>query len=405
MAEVPGASTARALAGVRVIDAATLAAGPLVATALGEYGAEVIKIEQPGTGDPLRRWGEQKDGIGLVWKSVSRNKRCVTLDLRQTSGQELLHRLLDVADVLIVNNRPSALDRWGLHPDDVLRRHPRLVVLHVSGFGAGGPHTDRPGFGTLAEAMSGFAHMVGTVDGPPSLPPFMLADGVASMVATYAVLAALYHRDVHGGPGQYIDVNLIEPLARLIEAATLTYDQLGWSPARTGNRWDTSAPRNTYRTLDGHWIAMSSATPAIAARVFRSVGRPDWAEDPDRVDPIRRLAHADEIDEHVAGWIGGRTLDDAMAIFERSEVAAAPVYDAEQLLNDPHLQARGTFPTFDDADLGPMRVQAPIARMSVTPGKIDHLGASLGAHNDEIYGELLGLSEGELKELRATGTI
>jgi len=394
-----------ALSGVRVIDAATLGAGPLVGTALGELGAEVIKVEQPGTGDPMRKWGELKDDIGLLWKSMSRNKLCVTLDLRVSDGQELLHRLLDVSDVLIVNSRPSALERWGLDPDTVIDRHPLLVMLHVSGFGAGGPNSDRPGFGTLAEAMSGFAHIVGQPEGPPNLPPFMLADSIASTFGTYAVLAALYHRDVHGGPGQHIDVNLIEPLARFLESATLTFDQLGWSPQRVGNRLDASAPRNAYQTSDERWIAMSSPVPAVAQRAFRAVGRPEWADDPDFVDPGRRQAHADEIDAHVAGWIRRHTLVEAMKVFEANDVAAAPIYDAEQLLADPHLQARGTYVTIPDADLGSVRVQAPVPRLSATPARIKHLGPGLGVHNDEIYGGLLGIERRDLAELRSNGVI
>ncbi|HVW31100.1 MAG TPA: CoA transferase [Acidimicrobiia bacterium] len=395
-----------ALGGIRVVDAATLAAGPLIATTLGELGADVIKVEQPGSGDPLRRWGEQKDGIGLVWKSVSRNKRCVTLDLRRPAGQELLHELLAVSDVLVVNNRPSALQRWGLDPAGLTERHPRLVVVHVSGFGAGGPHSDRPGFGTLAEAMSGFAHVTGQPDGPPTLPPFMLADGVASLSATNAVLAALYHRDVGGsGRGQAIDVNLIEPLARLIESATLTFDQLGWSPGRTGNRWDTSAPRNAYRTADDRWVAMSSAATNIARRAFSAIGRADLADDPEYVDPVRRQAHAAEIDKLVEEWIAARTLAEVMEVFEAHEVAAAPVYDAEQLLSDPHLQARGTYLRVEDPELGPVRVIAPVARLSATPGRVEFLGPPVGAHNEDVWGGLLGRSAAALDALRADGII
>jgi crotonobetainyl-CoA:carnitine CoA-transferase CaiB-like acyl-CoA transferase len=397
--------TAGALTGLRVVDAATLAAGPLVATTLGEFGADVIKVEQPGVGDPLRRWGEQKDGVGLVWKSVSRNKRCVTLDLRQARGQELLHRLLAMSDVLILNNRPSALARWGLEPAVLSARHPRLIVVHITGFGAGGPYSDRPGFGTLAEAMSGFAHITGQADGPPTLPPFMLADGVASLAATNAVLAALHHRDVSGGGGQHIDVSLVEPLSRLIESATLTYDQLGWNPGRIGNRWDTSAPRNTYRTSDGRWVALSSAAPTTAQRAFRAVDRPDLAEVPDYVDPIGRLAHAAEIDELVGDWIAKRPLDEVMAVFESHDVAAAPVYDAEQLLTDPHLAARGTFVSVPDGELGSVRVQAPTARLSATPATVDHLGPPLGAHNREVLGGLLGLGDDEIERLRSSATI
>ncbi|MCE3556359.1 CoA transferase [Pseudonocardia sp. RS11V-5] len=393
------------LTGIRVVDAATLAAGPLVATWLGEHGAEVIKVEQPDGGDPLRQWGAQKDGVGLMWKSLGRNKKSVTLTLREEAGRDLLRRLTDTADVVVLNLRPSTLTRWGLDHASLAATNPRLVMLHVTGFGAGGPKSDRPGFGTLGEAMSGFAHLTGEPDGPPTLPAFMLADGVAALTATYAVMMALYHRDVHGGPGQLIDINLVEPLARLIEQPVLTYDQLGEVPARTGNRWDISAPRNTYRTKDGHWLAMSGSAPTIAMRALRAVGREDLTRDPRFAEAQQRLRNAALIDSVMAGWVAERTLDDAMAVFEEAEVAAAPIYDAEQLLADPQLQARGVFPRMPDPDLGTMRVQAPVPRFSVTPGGIDHLGPGIGEHNDEVYGELLGLSAERRAALREQGVI
>jgi crotonobetainyl-CoA:carnitine CoA-transferase CaiB-like acyl-CoA transferase len=320
------------LHGLRVVEAATLAAGPMVGTALGEFGAEVIKVEQPGSGDPLRTWGDRKDGIALVWKSVSRNKRCVTLDLRQSDGQDLFHQLLAMSDVLIVGNRPSALQRWGIDYESVHTRHPHIVMAHISGYGGGGPKSDRPGYGTLAEAMSGFAHITGQPDGPPTLPPFMLADGIAAQSTTWAVVMALYHRDVHGGEGQLIDVNLIEPLARLLELGTLAYDQLGKIPSRSGNRLDASAPRNAYRTADDRWLAMSSASPSIAIRVYRVIGHPELAEDPDYIDPVRRQERGVEVDKLVAEWVAERSLDEAMTILQEAEVAAAPIYDAQQLL-------------------------------------------------------------------------
>ena len=377
----------------------------MVATALGEFGAEVIKVEQPGTGDPLRTWGELKDGIGLLWKSMSRNKRCVTLDLRSLDGQGIFHRLLGVSDVLVINNRPSALARWGLDYESVHAAHPQLVMLHVTGYGRGGPKSDRPGFGTLAEAMSGFAHVTGQADGPPTLPPFFLADGVAAQSATYAVMMALYHRDVRGGGGQLIDVNLIEPLARLIETSTLTYNQLGKVPGRVGNRLDASAPRNAYRTADDRWVAISSASPNLVVRVYRAVDRADLAEDPEYVEPVRRQDHALEIDQAVADWIAKRTLDEVMAVFEAAEVAAAPIYDARQLLADEHLRARGSFIQVDDPDFGKATVQAPVVLMSETPGRVDHLGRGLGEDNDAIYGGLLGIDAERLEALRAAGTI
>jgi crotonobetainyl-CoA:carnitine CoA-transferase CaiB-like acyl-CoA transferase len=393
------------LHGIRVVDAATLAAGPLVATAMGEFGADVIKVEQPGVGDPLRTWGDRKGDIGLVWKSMSRNKRCVTLDLRQTDGQDLFHGLLEVSDVLVVGNRPSAMARWGIDYESVHERHPQLVMLHVSGYGRGGPKSDSPGFGTLAEAMSGFAHLTGQPDGPPTLPPFMLADGVAALAATYAVMMALYHRDVHGGGGQLVDVNLIEPLARLIESSTLAYDQLGTIPGRVGNRFDASAPRNAYRTADDKWLAISSASPTTAARVYRAIGRPDLAENPDYVDSIPRQQRAGEVDKLVADWVATRTLAEAMATFGTASVAAAPIYDAEQLLADEHLAARGTFIAVDDPDLGAMTVQAPVAVLTETPGRIAHLGRSLGADSDAVFGDLLGIDPDRLAALRASGVI
>jgi crotonobetainyl-CoA:carnitine CoA-transferase CaiB-like acyl-CoA transferase len=393
------------LHGLRVVEAATLAAGPMVGTALGEFGAEVVKVEPPGAGDPMRTWGNRRDGIGLVWKSVSRNKRCVTLDLRRPEGQELFHRLLDVTDVLIVGNRPSALVRWGIDYESVHAEHPHVVMLHITGYGKGGPKSDRPGYGTLAEAMSGFAHVTGQPDGPPTLPPFMLADGVASLAATYAVMMALYHRDMNGGGGQLVDVNLIEPLARLIESSTLAYDQLGIVPGRVGNRLDASAPRNAYRTADDRWLAISSASPSIAVRVFRAIERPDLADDPDYVDPVRRQERAGEVDDLVATWVGARTLDEAMRVFEAAEVTAAPVYDAAQLLADEHLLARGTYVPVDDPEFGPVTVQAPVAVLSETPGRIEHLGRALGADNDAVYRDLLGLGPDRLAELRAASVI
>jgi crotonobetainyl-CoA:carnitine CoA-transferase CaiB-like acyl-CoA transferase len=395
----------RPLRGIRVVDAATLAAGPMAATFLAEFGAEVIKVEQPAIGDPLRTWGAQKDGIGLFWKSVSRNKQCVTIDLRAAEGQELFHDLLAVSDVVVVNNRPSALTQWGLDYESVHRRHPELVMLHVTGYGLGGPKSDRPGFGTLAEAMSGFAHVTGQADGPPTLPPFFLADGVAAQSAAAAVMVALYRRDLHGGGGQLVDVNLIEPLARLVEPSTLTYSHLGTVQERIGNLLPASAPRNAYRTSDGHWVALSSASPNIARRLFRAIDRPELEHDPDYADPISRQRNAVALDAIVSAWIESRTLSEVMDIFERAEVAAAPVYDAPQLLADAHQQSRGTFVTMNDPDLGTMTVQAPVAQLSESPGGIDYLGRTLGADNDAVFGGLLGLNAQRRAELRSSGTI
>ena len=393
------------LDGVRVLDLATLAAAPLVATYLGEFGADVIKVEEPKHGDPIRAWGNQRDGVGLMWKSISRNKRSITLDLRCAEGQQLVRRLVENADVAIFNTRPQTLRKWGLDYESLRAVNDRIVMLHITGYGLTGPKSERPGFGTLGEAMSGFAHITGQAGGPPTLPPFMLADGVASLNAAYAVMMALYHRDVHGAPGQLIDVNLIDPLARLLEQTLLGYDQLGLVPERSGNRWDISAPRNTYRTGDGRWLAMSGSSPALALRVFRAIGRGDLLEDADFLDPQRRLARAREVDIVVADWVATKTLSEAMAVFETHEVAAAGVYDIADLVADEQLAHREVFISVKDHQLGAMMVQAPVPRFSSAPGTVDHLGPRLGEHNAEVYGELLGLTPDDIDDLRARGVL
>ncbi|MFZ2238816.1 MAG: CoA transferase [Gordonia amarae] len=393
------------LSGIRVLDMATLAAAPLAATYLGEFGADVIKVEQPQGGDAIRGWGVQRNGIGLMWKSVGRNKRSVTIDLRTDDGQKLLRELAAQCDVVIANTRPLTLRKWGLDYEQLRQVNPKLVMLHITGFGLEGPKAPRPGFGTLGEAMSGFAHLTGEADGPPTLPAFMLADGVASLNAAYAVMMALYHRDVHGADGQLIDINLIDPLARLVEQSLLTYDQTGEVPRRAGNKWDISAPRNTYRTSDDKWLALSASAPTIAMRVFRAIGREDLVEHNDFADPQRRLARATEVDSIVAAWVSARTLDEAMQVFEDAEIAAAPVYDITDLIDDEQMKARGVFVRIDDDDLDSMLVQAPVPRFSGSEGIVDSLGPALGAHTDDVLAEVLGMDAASIADLHARNIV
>ncbi|WP_110470273.1 CaiB/BaiF CoA transferase family protein [Williamsia limnetica] len=393
------------LAGIRVLDMASLAAAPLAATYLGEFGADVIKVEQPQGGDAIRGWGVQKDGVGLMWKSVGRNKRSVTIDLRKEEGQSLVRELAAKCDVVIANTRPHTLTKWGLDYAALSAENPKLVMLHVTGFGLSGPKSSRPGFGTLGEAMSGFAHTTGEADGPPTLPAFMLADGVASLNAAYAIMMALYHRDVHGSDGQLIDINLVDPLARLLEQSLLTYDQTGKVPHRAGNRWNISAPRNTYRTKDDKWLAMSGSAPTIALRVFRAIGRDDLAEHPDFSDPQRRLGRAEEVDAVVAEWILQQTLEEAMRVFEEQEIAAAPVYDISDLIDDDQMQARQVFVRIDDDELESMLVQAPVPRFSGSAGIVDTLGPKLGQHTNEVLAEVLGLDDSHIGDLRTRKVI
>lgn len=398
-------TTAGALEGVRVIEAATLAAAPWIGTFLGEFGAEVIKIEPPKGGDPLRNWGHLKDGVGLMWKTIGRNKKSVTLDFHSEDGREVFKKLVATADILIVNFRPGRLEKWGIGYDTLKEINPGIIMVHVSAFGQTGPYSSRPGFGTLVEAMSGFAHITGEADGPPTLPPLPLADAFASQAGIGAALAALHHRDVNGGTGQYIDVSLLEPITRFMEHMLVDYDQLGLVQRRIGNKWKITVPRNTYATSDGHWIAMSGSAPSIAARAIRAIGRLDWLEDPIYSDPQLRLQHADEIDGEFARWIGERTLEEAMAVFEEYEVAAAPVYAIDQLAADPHVKDRKMFVRVEDDELDNPLVQAPVTRMSETPGRIDHLGPKLGADTDEVLSRVLGLSDAELADLHERGVI
>jgi crotonobetainyl-CoA:carnitine CoA-transferase CaiB-like acyl-CoA transferase len=392
------------LTGIRVLDVSTVYAAPICAMMLGDYGADVVKVEHP-RGDPARTHGHSKEGHGLWWKVISRNKRTVTLNLGQPAGQELLERLAFDADVLIENFRPGVMEKWGLGPDRLHEINPALVILRVTGFGQFGPYAARRAFGTLAEAMSGFAHQTGQPDGPPTLPPFGLADGVTGLAGTIAVLLALYDRSHNGGRGQVIDISLLEPLLTLLGPGPSAYDQLGIVPGRHGNRSPNNAPRNTYRTRDGRWVAISASATQVAERVMRLVGRPDIAEQPWFGSAGERVRHGDQLDDIVAKWIGARDFDEVMTAFEKAGAAIAPIYDIEQLVNDPQVAALEAITTIEDEDLGPLRMQNIMFRLSGSPGAIRFAGRRLGQDNEHIYGERLGLDRDEIAQLRQQGVI
>jgi crotonobetainyl-CoA:carnitine CoA-transferase CaiB-like acyl-CoA transferase len=400
-----GAARTGALQDVVILDAATLGAAPLIATYLSEFGAEVIKLEHPRGGDPLRNWGFQREGVGLGWKSAARNKRSVTVDLHHEEGQRLFKRLIEHVDVLLINFRPGRMEQWGLPYERLSAINPGLIVVHVTAFGLTGPYAQRPGFGTLVEAMSGFAHITGEPNGPPTLPAIPLADSVAAMMGTIGCLTALHHRDRNGGRGQLVDVSLLEPLSRVLEQAATDYDQLGIVQGRTGNRWNITVPRNAYRTSDDHWVAMSGSAPSIAERAMRAIGRADWLDDPVMASAQGRLTRADEIDAAFAQWIGARTLEEVMATFEKHEVAAAPVYSVDMLIADPQAVARGMFVKVPDDELGEVLVHNTPTHLSETPGQIRHLGQRLGADTDAVLRERLGLDGAELARLRDAGVI
>jgi crotonobetainyl-CoA:carnitine CoA-transferase CaiB-like acyl-CoA transferase len=392
------------LGGIRVLDVSTLFAGPLAATILGDFGADVIKVEHP-RGDAVRDHGHTKDGVPLWWKMLSRNKRTITLDLSKPQGQALMERLAPTADVLIENFRPGTLERWNLGPGRLRELNPGLVIARVTGFGQKGPYASRPGFGTLAEAMSGFAHITGEPDGPPTLPPFGLADGITAQAVANAVLMALYHRDVHGGPGQVIDVAIIEPILTILGSQVVVYDQLGIIQNRTGNRSINNAPRNTYRTVDGRWVAVSTSAQSVAERVMSLVGHPEVVKEPWFRSGRERAEHADELDEYVGDWIASRRLDEVVEAFEKAEAAVAPIYDVSQIVEDPQYQALGSIVSVDDPDLGSLRMQNVMFRMSDTPGRIRWAGRGLGQDNRSVYVDELGISKDEFDELVEAGVL
>ncbi|MDI1463093.1 CoA transferase [Catellatospora sp. KI3] len=394
-----------ALSGVTVIDAATLFAGPLAATILGDYGADVIKIEHPAKGDPSRGHGPSRDGVPLWWTMLGRNKHAVTLDLGRPEGAELAKRLLADADVLIENFRPGTLERWGLGPEVLYELNPRLIIARVTAFGQSGPYAHRPGFGTLAEAMSGFAAITGQPDGPPTLPPFGLADGVSALTCAQAVLTALYHRDHNGGTGQVVDLAIIEPLLTVLGMQAMAYDQLGLVQPRTGNRSVNNAPRNTYRTRDGRWVAVSTSAQAIAERVMRLVGHPEVIDEPWFASGVGRAAHADLLDSHVAAWVAQRDLAEVSEAFDQAQAAVAPIYDIADIFADPQYTALDSITTVEDPVLGPVRMPNVLYRMSETPGRIGWTGRPRGADNDAVYRDRLGLDADELAALRESGVI
>lgn len=392
-----------ALDDIRVLDIATLFAGPTAATIMADFGADVIKIEHPTKPDPARTHGQSKDGIGLWWKILGRNKKALTLNLSTPDGQELFLELVKTADVVIENFRPGTLERWNIGPDRLREVNPSLIVTRVTGFGQFGPRAQEPAFGTIAEAMSGFAHSTGQPDGPPTLPPLALADNISGLAATIATLTALHHRD-RTGEGQIIDLAIIEPIMQMLGAQITVYDQLGVITQRKGNRSENNAPRNTYITADGDWVAISTSAHTIAQRVMRMVGRPDIVEQPWFDDGYQRALHADEIDDAVGSWILKRSTDDVVHEFAKAEAALGVVYDVSRVVSDPQYNAIGAIATVQDEDLGPVKMPNVLFRMSQTPGSIRHAGRAHGADTDKVLASI-GVTAEQVAQLREHGVV
>ena len=391
------------LDGVRVIDASTLFAGPLAAMHLGDLGAEVIKVENPRRPDGSRGHGPSKDGHNLWWKTLGRNKRTVGIDLGTPGGQEVFTRLAASADIVIENFRPDTLEKWGLGYDVLAAENPGLILARITGFGQVGPMRRRAGFGTLAEAMSGFASLTGEPDGPPTLPAFGLADGVTSLAAAFALATALFTRE-RTGRGQVIDLAIVEPLMAILGPQVSRFDQMGTVQPRTGNRSSNNAPRNIYPTADGSWVAVSTSSQSIAERVLTLVGHPEVCQEPWFASGATRAEHADELDALVGGWIAARPRDVVIEEFTRAQAAIAPIYTAADIVAEEQFAAIGAIRRVEDPDLGPLLMAGGLFRSTEGDAEIAFTGRPPGADTDAVLGEL-GLTADELAALRAQGAV
>lgn len=371
------------LAGTRVLDLSRLVAGNMLSLQLADFGADVVKIEPP-SGDPLREWKEE--GHVLYWKTYARNKRSVALDLREASGRAGLWALIATADVLIENYRPGTLEKMGFGPDALLAANSRLIVTRISGFGQTGPYADLPGFGTLVEAMSGFAHRTGFADREPVLPPLALADMIAGLQGAFAVVTALLARGPDGS-GQVIDLSLLEPIFSTLGPEPAIHALTGSVKSRVGSASNTSSPRNVYRCRDGHYVALSGSTPAAARKIFDTIGRPDMNDDPRFSSNSERLRHRDLVDEAVGVWFATRTRTEALAVMRAAGATAGPVYSIADIVGDPHFKEREVIVSVRDADFGALPMHGISPKFSNTPGSLRRPAPELGADTEELLTE------------------
>lgn len=395
-----------ALEGVRVLDIASVLASPFAAALLGDYGAEVIKVELPGTGDTMRNLGPFDRGVSLWFNSVGRNKKSITLDMRKPQGKELLKRLVATSDVLCENFRPGTLEEWGLGYDTLSEVNPRLVMLRVSGYGQTGPHAAKAGFGMSAGAFAGLTYITGSPDRPPESPPFSLSDYVAGMFGAIGVLTALYYRDGRRRErGQYIDVGLYEAVFRLLEHLPGEYAKLGVVRERRGNRLGLAVPVGVYRTGDDKWVAMTCSTDRVFARLVAAMGQPELAQDQRFDTNPHRVANQDECEGMVAAWIGERSAREVCRILDEAGVPVGPVNSIADIMEDPQFKARENVVTVKHPLIGDVPVPNVVPKFSLTPGQVRSASPLLGQHNEEVYSGLLGLSADELESLKAAAVI
>src|SRR3954447_8241862 len=405
------------LDGIRVLDLSRLVAGNMVSLQLADFGAEVIKIEDPRKGDPLRDW--RTNGISVHWKVYARNKKSVTLNLRAPEGMDLLRKLVATARVFIENFRPGTLEEMGIGPKVLLSLNPHLIIVRVSGWGQDGPYRDKPGFGSLVEGMSTFAAKNGFADRPPVLPsggktacgppppvlpPLALADMIAGLYGASAVLVALREIEQRGGTGQVIDLPLLDPIFSILGPEAALYKLTNKIEPRVGSRSNNTAPRNVYETKDGRFIAISASIQSMAERLYRAIGRADMIEDTRFRTNTDRVKNIDEAERPVVEFIKARTLAENLGVFEHAEVTAAPVYDIDQFIADPHVKAREIVTELPDPEMGSVPMHHVVPRLSGTPGEIRTPAPTLGEHNDAILGAL-GLDAAAIADLRKRNVI
>jgi len=393
------------LADLVVIEAGNMISAGSTGRLLADFGATVIKIEHPEMGDPLRELQPRKGEHGLWWKYLSRNKKTITLDMSDERGQTVLKDLVSEADAVIENFRPGTFERWNIGFEELQSVNQDIVMVRISGFGQTGPYAERPGFGTLAEAMSGYASLSGFTDSAPLLPKTGFADNIAALYSAFSLLYALYHRDVSGGSGQCIDVSLIEPLLNIMGPEPLQYDQLEEVPERNGNQSSISAPRNVYQTSDGEWLALSASSQRVALRACDAIERPDLKDDPRFETNDKRVDNADALDEVIQSWIGDHEREEVLARFDEYDVPSAPIYDIADIMADEHYRSREAIISIDDDDLGDARIQGIFPKFSDTRGEVHFLGAEKGEHNDLVFRDWLNYDQELLNELESDNII
>lgn len=393
-----------ALSDLKVLELGSMLAGPFVGSMLADFGARVIKVEKPGKPDALREWPPHKDGAALWWKTMARNKHAVTLDISRPEAREIALRLIGESDIVIENFRPGTLERWGFDPAALSELYPRIVWVRVSGWGQTGPNREQGGYATIAEAFSGLASFTGHADKGPTVSAFPMGDYLAGVFGAFGALAAIHRRE-RSGRGQVVDVALYEPLLRIIESVIVRYDQTGQKKPLLGNQMEEDVPRNVYATADGGAIAISCGSQSIYNGLVDAMQRPDLKTDPRFATMADRVTHRDAIDAEVAAWLKAQPTASALEKLVANKVVAGKINDIADVLGDAHVAAREAVRTLVDKTLGPMRMPAPVPKLSETPGDIRWSGRDPGESNDEVFGGLLGLSTAEIEDLRRNHVI